>query len=54
MPDPSPLKRQSHDAKVDSVRPLEATELDRRLLQSDLGLRVLATVIELLTSLDTQ
>ena len=34
-------------------RALDAAEVDRRLSQSDLGLRMLATLVELLTTLDT-
>ncbi len=53
MLDPSLLAGQKRGTDSDSSRAVDAAELDMRLTQSDLGLRMLATLVELLTTLDT-
>jgi hypothetical protein len=53
MLDPSLLTRRKKQGEAECDRALDAAEVDRRLSQSDLGLRMLATLVELLTTLDT-
>lgn len=52
MLDPSLLTRQGQGGEVEFPQATVTSEFQRRLSQSDLGLRVLATLVELLTTLD--
>jgi hypothetical protein len=52
MLDPSLLTGTKPSEEADCRGAIDASELDRRLSQSDLGLRMLATLVELLTTLD--
>ena len=52
MIDPSTLARKTANADADCSSAIDAAELDARLRQADLGLRMLAALVELLSALD--